>query len=119
MRLRLQRRVAHGWTAWLDGAVPEMEDSAALLVAAESPLAQLQRQRLLARLGQPHAGARAGDRAHRARAPLGLPWLAANLALAALAWGAALLPHGQPQAAGLPGAGKAAAKPAAPSWSSS
>jgi hypothetical protein len=91
--LVLKRRVAHGWTAWLDGAVPEMEDSAALLTQAASPVAQLQRQRLLARLGASLTGARLRVIVRR-RVPLGLPWLAANLALAALAWGAALLPHG-------------------------
>jgi hypothetical protein len=111
--LRLQRRVAHGWTAWLDGALPEMEDSAALLLAAESPVAQLQRERLLARMGASLAGARLRAIV-RTRVPLGLGWLAGNLALAALAWGAALLPHGgQPHAAGLPGASKTATVPAA------
>jgi hypothetical protein len=111
--LRLQRRVAHGWTAWLDGALPEMEDSAALLLAAESPVAQLQRQRLLARLDASLTGARVRAIV-RARVPLGLPWLAGNLALAALAWGAALLPHGgQPHAAAPPGASKTAHLPAA------
>src|SRR5690349_17300413 len=36
--LHLQRRVAHGWAQWLDDAVPELEDSAALLAhAPESP----------------------------------------------------------------------------------
>jgi hypothetical protein len=106
--LRLQRRVVHGWTAWLDGALPEMEDSAVLLVTAESPLAQLQRQRLLARVEASLTGARVRAIV-RAHVSVGLSWLAGNLALAALAWGAALLPHGgQPQAAGLPGAHKAA-----------
>jgi hypothetical protein len=110
--LRLQRRVVHGWTAWLDGALPEMEDSAALLVAAESPLAQLQRQRLLARVEASLTGARVRAIV-RAHVPVGLSWLAGNLALAALAWGAALLPHGgQTHVAGLPGASKAANMPA-------
>jgi hypothetical protein len=110
--LRLQRRVVHGWTAWLDGALPEMEDSAALLVAAESPLAQLQRQRLLARVEASLTGARVRA-VVRAHVPVGLSWLAGNLALAALTWGAALLPHGgQTQAPGLPGASKAANMPA-------
>jgi hypothetical protein len=100
--LRLQRRVAHGWTAWLDGALPEMEDSTALLLTAESPVAQLQRERLLTRIGSSLTPARVRA-VVRERLPLGLPWLAGNLVLAALAWGAALLPHGvPPQAAGLP-----------------
>jgi hypothetical protein len=101
--LALQRRVAHGWTAWIDGAVPEMEDSSVLLLAAESPVAQLQRQRLLARLDASLTRARLRAIV-RERVRPGLPWLAGNLALAALAWGAALLPHGgQPAAASLRG----------------
>jgi hypothetical protein len=102
--LRLQRLVAHGWTAWLDGALPEMEDSAALLLTAESPVAQLQRERLLARIASGLAPARVRAIV-RARVPLGLSWLAADLALAALAWGAPLLPHSaRPQAAVVAGA---------------
>ena len=65
--LRLQRRVAHGWVAWLDGALPEMEDSAALLLHAGSPVAQLQRQRLL--VGRQHMDRVVGavhERRHRA-----------------------------------------------------
>jgi hypothetical protein len=101
--LRLQRRVAHGWTAWIDGAVPEMEDSATLLLAAESPVAELQRQRLLSRLDTSLTGARLRAIV-RERVRMGLPWLAGNLALAALAWGPTLLSHGgQPLAAALRG----------------
>lgn len=48
--VKLRRRVTFEWTAWLDGAVPEMEDSAALLAEADSPIARLQQQRLFARL---------------------------------------------------------------------
>jgi hypothetical protein len=48
--VKLRRRVAYEWPAWLDGAVPEMEDSAALLEAADTPIARLQQQRLFARL---------------------------------------------------------------------
>ena len=47
---RLQQRVQRDWTRWLDGTVPALEDSSALLIAAVSPMAQLQRRRLLARL---------------------------------------------------------------------
>ena len=109
--LRLQRQVAHGWTAWLDGAVPELEDSAVLLLHAESPLAQLQRQRLLSRVKASLTGARVRAIV-RERVRLGLPWLAGSLALAALAWGAVLPPHGgQPAAAALPALQKA--RPAA------
>jgi len=101
--LALQRRVAHGWSAWIDAAVPEMEDSSTLLLAAGSPVAELQRQRLLSRLAASLTGARLRAIVRR-RVRLGLPWLAGNLALAALAWGATLLPHGgQPAAASLHG----------------
>ncbi len=48
--VKLRRRVTFEWTAWLDGAVPEIEDSAALLEAADSPIARLQQQRLFDRL---------------------------------------------------------------------
>jgi hypothetical protein len=100
--LRLQRQVMHGWTAWIDGAVPEMEDSTALLAHAESPVARLQRQRLLDRvsasLGAPRVRAIV-----RERVRMGLPWLGANLLLAGLAWGAAFLP-------GSAGPGTAAAR---------
>jgi len=111
--LRLRQRVGRGWAAWLDDAVPEMEDSAALLRRAESPVAQLQRQRLLARM---EAGLTRGRvRAIvRERVRPGLPWLAGNLALAALAWGSSLLPHGgEPAASALPGASSRAAAPVA------
>lgn len=103
--LRLQRRVAHGWTAWIDGAVPEMEDSAALLdeARADSPVAQLQRRRLLDRI-QASLHPRRVRAIVRERVDAGWPWLAANLALAGLAWGAALLPGGAPQAARAPAA---------------
>jgi hypothetical protein len=111
--LRLRQRVASAWTAWIDDAMPEMEDSAVLLLRAESPVAQLQRRRLLDRLGASLTGARVRAIV-RERVRPGLPWLAGNVALAALAWGAALLPHGgQPIASGLPDAKKAIAAAAA------
>ena len=106
--LRLQRQVMHGWSAWVDGAVPEMEDSAALLtgVGVDSPVARLQRARLLERIGaslNPQR-VRAIVRTH---VPAGLPWLGANVALAALAWGAALLPGASSTAAAqVPGAAR-------------
>jgi hypothetical protein len=111
--LHLQRRVAHGWTHWIDGAVHEMEDSAALLAQEpETPVARLQRERLLKRLDAalPPRRVRAIVAAH---VPFGWAWLLANLALAGLAWGSTLLPH----AAGTPAAaahapGRQAATPA-------
>lgn len=47
--MRLHRRVTANWSRWLDGAVPALEDSSALLAHAPSAVGQLQRQRLLAR----------------------------------------------------------------------
>jgi hypothetical protein len=82
---RLRRQVAHGWAAWLDAAVPELEDSSALLVDADTPLAQLQRQRLLARLDRA-LDAPAVRRVLRPRVGTGLFWLLPWLALAAAAW---------------------------------
>lgn len=91
--LRLKQRVEREWSAWLDGAVPEMEDSSGLLVHAESPVAQLQQRRLLERVNASLAAPRVRAIV-RARVRIGLPWLAGNLALAALAWGATFVPHG-------------------------
>ncbi|QJD99719.1 hypothetical protein HH212_06495 [Massilia forsythiae] len=104
--LRLQRKVMLGWPAWIDAALPEMEDSAGLLAQADEealpPLARLQRRRLLERVqaALTPQRVRAIVRVHM---PLraALPWLAFDLALAALAWGAALLPGaGAPAGAG-------------------
>jgi hypothetical protein len=103
--LHLQRRVMHGWTHWIDGAVPEMEDSAALLAQEpETPVARLQRERLLQRIDAalPPRRVRAIAYSH---VPFGGAWLLADLALAGLAWGATLLPHAagtQAAAAGAP-----------------
>jgi hypothetical protein len=91
--LRVRRRVAHGWTNWIDGAVPEMEDSATLLAQAPaSAVARLQRERLLARVEAALTPRRLRAIAAE-RMSFGLPWLGANLVLAGLAWGATLLPH--------------------------
>lgn len=48
--VKLRRRVTFEWTDWLNGAVPEMEDSAALLDAADTPIARMQQKRLFDRL---------------------------------------------------------------------
>ncbi len=45
--VRLHRRVAGNWSRWMDGAMPQLEDSSALLAHAPSPVGQLQRERLL------------------------------------------------------------------------
>jgi hypothetical protein len=49
---RLRQRVSHGWVSWLDADVPELEDSSALLIDADTPLARMQRERLLARIAE-------------------------------------------------------------------
>ena len=82
---RLRQKVTHGWSAWLDAAVPGMEDSSALLAEADTPLAQLQRRRLLARLDaaldRPSI-----RRAIRPHVDTGLFWLLPWLALAGAVW---------------------------------
>ncbi|MET0267264.1 MAG: hypothetical protein ABW202_16830 [Duganella sp.] len=46
-----RRRIARQWAAWLDAAVPALEDSSVLLAQqARTPIARLQQQRLQARL---------------------------------------------------------------------
>lgn len=54
---RWRQRIARHWTAWLNAAVPALEDSAALLIMSTptptptpTPIARLQQQRLHARL---------------------------------------------------------------------
>nr|WP_314544675.1 hypothetical protein [uncultured Massilia sp.] len=109
--LRLQRQVAQGWTGWIDAAVPEMEDSAGLLVHAESPLAQLQQRRLVKRLDAALPPRRLRAIAFE-RVRFGLPWLAGSVLLAGLAWGANALQHpvaAQGGAAGTGGPSAAAA----------
>ncbi|SFD93931.1 DUF4175 family protein [Massilia yuzhufengensis] len=81
----LRRRVAFGWSAWLDGAVPAMEDSSALLEHAATPVAQLQRRRILERIDASVSGPQL-RRITRARITLGAPWLLASLAGAAAVW---------------------------------
>jgi hypothetical protein len=98
--VRLYLRVTREWTRWLDDAVPELEDSSALLVDAATPLARLQRARLLARIGDAldSAGLR---KLARERVRIGAGWFALSAGAAAAAWlwtvvpqhGAARLPH--------------------------
>ena len=82
--LRLQRTVTRDWTRWLDGSVAALEDSSAMLVQAESPIAKLQRNRLLERVDDalnPHV-VKAIAREH---VRYGWRWPAVSI-LAALAW---------------------------------
>ncbi|HEY0064499.1 MAG TPA: DUF4175 family protein [Telluria sp.] len=48
--LRLRARVDSDWPRWLDGAIPALEDSSALLAHAATPVGRLQQQRLLGRI---------------------------------------------------------------------
>ncbi|MES2757746.1 MAG: DUF4175 family protein [Pseudomonadota bacterium] len=104
---RLHRRVMANWPRWLDGAIPELEDSSALLAHAPTRIAQLQRQRLLARaasvLDLP-AVARS-----RIRGDYHLIAVSALLAFGVWGWGAragmpAAAPASRPVAAAAPGA---------------
>jgi hypothetical protein len=104
--VRLHRRVAANWTRWMDGAMPELEDSSALLEHAPTPLARLQRERLLKRVAA-SLGERQLSAVARSRVRAAYHWIAVSAlaALAVWAWGAR---------AGAPEAGSsAAAKPAA------
>jgi hypothetical protein len=83
--LRLRARVTREWARWLDGAMPELEDSSALLAVAESPIATLQRQRLLTRVDAALTGARMRAIAS-ARVPLALYWALPSFVLAGALW---------------------------------
>lgn len=108
----LRRRVAIEWTSWLDGALPEMEDSSALLEHAPTPVARLQRDRLLARLDA-SLDDRQLRRIARGRVSAGMPWLLGSVAAAATVWFA--LSAKQTEGAAVPGKIPAAiAAPAVP-----
>ena len=94
----LRRRVAIEWTSWLDGAVPEMEDSSALLEHAPTPVAQLQRRRLLERLDAAVSGQQL-RRIARGRVRAGWPWLMGSMAAAAAFWFATSAPRQEDAAA--------------------
>jgi hypothetical protein len=105
----LRRRVAFEWTAWLDGAVPEMEDSSALIEHAPTPVAQLQRRRILDRIDASVTGPQLRAIA-RGRVKTGAPWLLGSVAAAAAVWfatapvqqGSAALPGKAPAAIAAP-----------------
>jgi hypothetical protein len=108
--VRLHRRVSKNWTHWMDGAVPDLEDSTALLAHAPSPIGQLQRERLLRR-----AAAALDERnfsaVARTRVRGGYHWIAVSAlaALAVWAWGAhAGIPTMKPAPAQLAAAAKSA-----------
>jgi hypothetical protein len=110
--VRLRQKVAHGWASWLDAAVPDMEDSSALLVEADTPLAQMQRARLLARVDAALDGPGV-RRVVRPHIGAGLAWLLPWLALAASVWFFGQKPAATAQAAA-PRAAAAARAPIVP-----
>jgi len=89
--VKLRRRVTFEWTAWLDGAVPEMEDSAALLAAADSPIARLQQQRLFDRLDAVVTPAQL-RRIVRRHVAVGYPIILISAVLAGMVWYATTQP---------------------------
>lgn len=89
--VKLRRRVTFEWTAWLDGAVPEMEDSAALLEQADSPIARLQQQRLFDRLDAVISPAQLRQIVAR-HVSAGYPIILVSAVLAAMVWYATTRP---------------------------
>ena len=89
--VKLRRRVTFEWTAWLDGAVPEMEDSAALLEQADSPIARLQQQRLFDRLDAIISPAQL-RRIVRQYVSAGYPIILVSAVLAGMVWYATTRP---------------------------
>lgn len=107
---RLWRRVGREWTSWLDDLVPALEDSSGLLVQATSPVARLQRQRLLARLDASLTPPQLA-RIARERVRPGYGWFALCAIVAALLWLWTLAPTGGSQAGMAPALAKAGAAP--------
>ncbi|GAB3440415.1 DUF4175 domain-containing protein [Massilia solisilvae] len=88
---RLNREATAHWPRWLDDALPELEDSSALLLDAQTPVARLQRERLLARIDMALTGSAARAIASERVKP-GLPWLCLSVLAAAALWLAASHP---------------------------
>ena len=83
--VRLRARVRRGWAGWLDAALPDLEDSSALLERADTPIAKLQRARLLERAsGLVTAETAAAIAAQRVRLSWVLPAL--SLVIASGVW---------------------------------
>lgn len=106
---RLRQRILGNWTRWIDGAVPALEDSSALLVHAETPVGRLQQQRLLERVSS--AIGRDELRAiARERVPLGLHWFAISGVAALGLWAVQSAADGDAAAAPAPARAAAAQK---------
>lgn len=84
---RLIASVQQRWSAWIDATVPALEDSSALLSEAASPVAQLQRRRLLKRISAVLTDD-VLERIVRERVHVELRWVVGSmaLALALFAW---------------------------------
>ncbi|GAB3468492.1 DUF4175 family protein [Massilia terrae] len=82
---QVHRKAAAHWPRWLDDALPELEDSSGLLVEAQTPVARMQRARLLKRLDANLDGAAVREIAAARIAP-GLPWLGLSVLAAAAVW---------------------------------
>jgi hypothetical protein len=82
----LKRRVDTAWPRWLDGAVPELEDSSALLLDAPTPIARLQRERLLQR-AQAELGNDTVSYVVAQRVGFDVRWLLLSAAAALALWG--------------------------------
>ncbi|MES2322803.1 MAG: hypothetical protein V4633_11120 [Pseudomonadota bacterium] len=102
---RLKARVERDWTLWLDATVPALEDSTALLVRADSPIAKLQRRRILARVSASLTGDVLASVATERVRRFDARWILASLA-AAVAW----FGWQQAQAGGAPTAEQALAR---------
>ncbi|MES2129398.1 MAG: hypothetical protein V4463_19180 [Pseudomonadota bacterium] len=89
---RLRVRVRREALRWLDAEIPALEDSTALLVQADSPVAQLQRARLQRKLAAAMDAATLRTIAHKRVRP-GYRWLSLSLA-AAVALGSWQYAHG-------------------------
>jgi hypothetical protein len=100
--LRLRGRIASGWPRWLDAAVSALEDSSALLVRAETPMAQLQRGRLLARVSDALSPRVLAGIASQ-RVPFDWYWPALSVVVAL---GVLAAPHMRPVAGVLPNAAR-------------
>ncbi len=79
----IQRKISSSWLGWINAEVPQMEDSSALLLHAETSVAQLQRQRLLHRIGQV-LDTSAVDRIERQHMRLPKFWSAVLIAVSTL-----------------------------------
>ncbi len=79
------RRIRAEWPRWLDGALPVLEDSSALLVHADSPIAKLQQQRVADRVAQAFSPSAARD-VVAARIQRGWAWLVLSGVAAAGFW---------------------------------